>query len=173
MLPKRYQNQKLALGGARVMMSRVQKGLVAGFAATTVVSVLEAINLAVGHWAVAFPQLMAVVLQNPDNLVIGGAVHILAGLGLGAVFGVLCTRLPTDRPESKGILFAVGAFILMALVIAPIGGAGMFFMRAGFGSLAWMIASHAVFGIVLGNVYGRLVRRDESAHHPVSAAPAQ
>jgi len=45
-------------------------------------------------------------------------------------------------------------------------------MRAGVGPLAWMIVSHAIFGIVLGNVYGRLVRRDRLAHHPVGAAPA-
>ena len=154
------------------MMSRVQKGLVAGFAATVVVSIIEAINMSVGHWAVAFPQLLAVILQNPEQSPVGWVAHIVAGVGLGALFGVLCPRLPTDTPESKGILFAVGAFILMGLVIAPIGGAGMFFMRAGFGTLAWMVASHAVFGIVLGSVYGRLVEREKRLRVPVGGAPA-
>ena len=154
------------------MMSRVQKGLVAGFAATGVVSVLEAINMSVGHWAVAFPQLLAVILQSPGTPALGWAGHLVAGLVLGAVFGVLCPRLPTDTPESKGILFAVGAFVLMGLVIAPIGGAGMFFMRAGFGTLAWMVASHAVFGIILGSVYGRLVERDRRHRVPAAGAPA-
>lgn len=154
------------------MMSRVQKGLVAGFAATAVVSIIEAINMSVGHWAVAFPQLLAVILQSPDTPAVGWAGHLVAGVVLGALFGVLYPRLPTDTPESKGILFAVGAFVLMGLVIAPIGGAGMFFMRAGFGSLAWMVASHAVFGIVLGSVYGRLVERDRRQRVPVDGAPA-
>jgi len=154
------------------MMSRVKKGLVAGFAATGVVSVLEAINMSVGHWAVAFPQLLAVILQSPGTPALGWAGHLVAGLVLGAVFGVLCPRLPTDTPESKGILFAVGAFVLMGLVIAPIGGAGMFFMRAGFGTLAWMVASHAVFGIILGSVYGRLVERDRRHRVPAAGAPA-
>ncbi|NJC40090.1 membrane associated rhomboid family serine protease [Brevundimonas alba] len=153
-------------------MSRVQKGLVAGLAATAVVSVIEAINMTVGHWAVAFPQLLAIILKSPDTPAVGWAAHVVAGIGLGALFGVLCPRLPTDTPESKGILFAVGAFILMGLVIAPIGGAGMFFMRAGFGSLAWMIASHAIFGIVLGNVYGRLVARDKRLRVPLGSATA-
>jgi hypothetical protein len=143
------------------MMSRVQKGLVAGFVATAVVSIIEAINMTVGHWAVAFPQLLSVILKSPDTPAIGWAAHFVAGLGLGALFGVLCPRLPTDTAESKGILFAVGAFILMGLVVAPIGGAGLFFMKAGFGTLAWMIASHAIFGIVLGNAYGRLVGRSK------------
>lgn len=149
------------------MVSRVQKGLVAGLAATVVVSIIEAINMTVGHWAVAFPQLLAVILQTPDIPAVGWVAHLVAGLALGAAFGVLCPRLPTDTAESKGIVFAVGAFILMGLVIAPIGGAGLFFMRAGFGTLAWMIASHAIFGIVLGNVYGRLVGRSREAQHMI------
>ncbi len=154
------------------MMSRVQKGLVAGLTATAVVSIIEAINMSVGHWAVAFPQLLAVILQSPDTPALGWAGHLVAGVTLGALFGVLCPRLPTSTPESKGILFAVGAFVLMGLVIAPIGGAGMFFMRAGFGTLAWMVASHAVFGIVLGGIYGRLVEREKRLRIPTGGAPA-
>lgn len=149
------------------MMPRVQRGLLAGLAATVVVSIIEAVNVTVGHWAVAFPQLLSVILQTPDVPAVGWIAHLIAGLGLGALFGVLCPRLPTDTAESKGILFAVGAFILMGLVIAPIGGAGMFFMRAGFGTLAWMIASHAIFGIVLGNVYGRLVGHGKEGHEMI------
>lgn len=150
------------------MMSRVQKGLVAGFVATAVVSVIEAINMTVGHWAVAFPQLLGVILRQPvDQPIVGWIAHFVAGLGLGALFGVLCPRLPTDTAESKGILFAVGAFILMGLIVAPIGGAGLFFMKAGFGTLAWMIASHAIFGIVLGNAYGRLVGRSKEGLHMI------
>lgn len=154
------------------MMSRVQKGLIAGLTATVVVSVLEVANLMLGPWAASFPRLLSVMLGTPDLIAVGWVAHFVAGLGLGAAFGVLCPRLPTDTPESKGILFAVGAFILMGLTISPIAGTGMFFMRAGFGTLAWMIVSHAIFGIVLGNVYGRLVRRDKHPHHPAAAAPA-
>ena len=154
------------------MMSRVQKGLVAGLTATAVVSIIEAINMSVGHWAVACPQLLAVILQSPGTPALGWAGHLVAGVTLGALFGVLCPRLPTSTPESKGILFAVGAFVLMGLVIAPIGGAGMFFMRAGFGTLAWMVASHAVFGIVLGGIYGRLVEREKRLRIPTGGAPA-
>lgn len=154
------------------MMSRVQKGLVAGLAATIAVSIVELVNVTVGHWAVSFPQLLSVTLQTPTTSFVGWIAHFVAGaLVLGPLFAVLYPRLPTDTPESKGILFAVGAFIAMGLIIAPLAGVGMFFMRAGFGTLAWMIASHALFGIVLGNVYGRLLRR-EKHHHPVGAAPA-
>ena len=154
------------------MMSRVKMGLVAGFAATLAVSVLEAVNMAVGHWAVSFPQLLAVMVGMPDVPAVGWIAHVVTGtLILGPAFGLLCPRLPSDTPESKGILFAVGAFILMGLTVAPVAGVGPFFMRAGFGTLAWMIATHAIFGIVLGNVYGRLVQRARR-HPPVGAATA-
>jgi hypothetical protein len=152
--------------------------MIAGFAATVAVSVLEAANLFFGPWTVSFPRLLSVMLQTPDLMIVGWIAHFVVGtLILGPIFGVLCPRLPTDTPESKGILFAVGAFIVMGLTVAPLVGllggrpVGIFFMQAGFGTLAWMIATHAVYGIVLGSVYGRLVARDKTPH-PVGAAPA-
>lgn len=161
------------------MMSRVKKGVVAGFAATVAVSVLEVANMMLGPWAASFPRLLSVMLQTPDTMAVGWIAHILVGtFVLGPAFGVLCPRLPTYTPESKGIVFAIGAFILMGLTVAPAVGAlggrpvGLFFMQAGFGTFAWMIATHAVYGIVLGNVYGRLVQREKRAGSMPNAAPA-
>ncbi|MGZ9099541.1 MAG: DUF6789 family protein [Brevundimonas sp.] len=160
-------------------MSRVQKGIIAGVAATIAVSALEAANLYFGPWAVSFPRLLSVMLQTPDLMLVGWIAHFVVGaFVLGPVFGILCPRLPTDTPESKGILFAVGAFIVMGLTVAPLVGlaggrpVGIFFMQAGFGTLAWMIATHAVYGIVLGSVYGRLVEREKRARSVVGGAHA-
>lgn len=161
------------------MMSRVQKGVVAGFTATVAVSVLEIANLMLGPWAASFPRLLSVMLQMPDTLAVGWVAHFVVGtFVLGPAFGVLCPRLPTDTSESKGIVFAIGAFILMGLTIAPLVGmmggrpVGLFFMQAGFGTFAWMIVTHAVYGIVLGNVYGRMVLRDKRHGSMPGAAPA-
>lgn len=155
------------------MMSRIYKGLIAGLAATVAVSLLEAANLYFGPWAASFPRLLSVMLQTPDVMATGWIAYALVGtFVLGPLFGILCPKLTTDTPESKGILFAVGAFVVAGLTVAPLAGmlgdrpVGLFFMRAGFGTFAWMIATHAVFGIALGSVYGRLVGREWRPHPP-------
>lgn len=167
------------------MMSRVQKGIVAGLFANIAVSAVEAVNLygapmlGMEPWAVSFPRLLSVMLQMPDVMAVGWLAHFLIGTFVfGALFGVLCPRLPTETPVSKGILFAVGGFIVMGLTVAPavglLGGrpVGIFFMQAGFGTLAWMIATHATYGVVLGSVYGWMLERDKRTHAPVGGATA-
>ena len=53
------------------MISRVQKGVVAGLAATIVVSLLEVANMMLGPWAASFPRLLSVMLQMPDTIAVG------------------------------------------------------------------------------------------------------
>lgn len=154
------------------MMSRVKKGMIAGFTATVVVSVLEAVNVMFGPWVDPFPNLVAYMIGMPGNLAVGWIAHFVIGtVVLGGLFGILCPRLPTDTPETKGILFAVGAWVLLMLAVVMFGNPRMFSGQAGFASIAWMLATHAVFGIVLGNVYARLVRR-EKLHPHIVGAPA-
>ncbi|WP_426019764.1 DUF6789 family protein [Brevundimonas sp. DWR2-3-1b1] len=143
------------------MMSRVQKGLIAGFAATMAVSLLEIPNLFL-NWFDPFQGVIASMLGMPGNLAVGWVVHVISGvLILGPLFAILCPRLPTDTPETKGIVFAVGAWVLMMAVIVMFGNYRTFTAGSGFGTFAWLLITHAVFGIVLGNVYARLVARDK------------
>ena len=137
------------------MKSRIQKGMIAGFAATVIVAALELGKLYLTQSTGAFAD-----------------VRIFP-LILGPAFGILCPRLPTDTPATKGILFAVAAFILMSLTVAPLAGVGMFAMAAGFPTLMWLIFTHIVFGIVMGAVYGTLVQREKRhAREMAGAQPA-
>ena len=146
------------------MMSRVKKGVVAGLAATVVVSVLEAINLLGGPWFTSFPEIVAHMLGMPGNLAVGWVAHILMGtLVLGSLFGALCPRLPTDTWSTKGIAFAVGAFVVLLVGIFLFGDPSVFSGSDGFGTIAWLLITNAVFGLVMGNVYGRLVDREKRA----------
>lgn len=140
------------------MMSRVYKGMIAGFVAALAVSGLEIIQYLAGPWAVSFPRLVTIMIGTESMIWTGWVGHFMFGtLILGPLFGILCPRLPTETPETKGIVFVIGAFLLMGLTIAPYTGIGMFGMRAGFVTVAWLVLTHAVFGAVLGNIYARLV----------------
>jgi len=148
------------------MMSRVTKGMIAGLAAAVAVGALEAVQLWAGPWVVSFPRLLTVIMGTESVVWTGWAAHFAVGTFiLGPLFGILCPRMPGETPEAKGMAFAIGAFVLMGLTIAPEGGIGLFGLRAGFPSLAWLILTHAVFGAVMGAVYGRLVGRDWRVHH--------
>ncbi len=154
------------------MMSRVQKGLVAGVFATVAASLLEIPNMFL-NWFDPFQGVIASIIGMPGNLAVGWAIHLISGVFiLGPLFGYLCPRLPTDTPETKGIVFAVGAWVVMMLGVFMLGDYRTFSSGAGFGTVAWLLITHAVFGIVLGNVYARLNAREKRAAHMVGGAHA-
>ena len=154
------------------MMSRVQKGLAGGVAGTVAVSLLELPNIFL-NWFDPTPAVIAHVIGMHGNMAVGWALHLAIGvLLLGPAFGYLCPRLPTDTPETKGIAFAVGAFVLMMLVVFMFGDQSTFTSGAGFGAVAWMLITNVVFGIVMGNVYGRLIQRDRQRARAMSGMAA-
>ncbi|MCZ8194480.1 MAG: DUF6789 family protein [Brevundimonas sp.] len=158
------------------MMSRVKMGMVSGLSGALAVAALEAVNMALGPWAVPFPRMVAVMLQVPDLAVAGWVGHFVVGtLLLGPLFGMFAARLPTDTPETKGIVFAVGAFLVMMLTVAPLSGVGMLGARAGLTGVLWMLGGHIVFGLVMGNVYGRLESRQKrlARMHPPEGVAAR
>lgn len=161
------------------MMSRVKKGIIAGFGATAAVSLLEAVNLLLGPWFMPFPSVIAFMMGMEGNLLVGWIAHfVVGGLILGSAFGVMCPRLPcprlpTDTSGTKGILFSVGALVVLMTGIFLVGDPSMFSGTDGFGTVAWLLVTHAVFGIVLGTIYGQLVAREKRIPRDMDgAAPA-
>ena len=167
------------------MKSRIQKGMLAGLAATVVVSIVDVaaswIQATMGVqplWFHSFPTLLAAVANEvvglPNAMWVGWLFHFVSGvLILGSVFGILCPRLPTDTPETKGIFFAVGAWLVMMLTIMPLHPQlGVFGIGAGFGTVVWMLLTHVLFGIVLGAVYARQVERERRAAHAATSSAA-
>ena len=155
------------------MMSRVKKGIIAGFVATVAVSVLEIANLFLNHMFDPFPGIIAQMFGMPGNMAAGWVIHLLMGtFVLGSLFGVVYPRLPTATPITKGIVFAVGAWVLMMIGVVAFGNYRTFTAGSGFGTIAWLLITHAVFGIVLGNVYARLVAREKRGAVYVGGAHA-
>lgn len=146
------------------MMSRVQKGVVAGFAATVVVSVLEAINILGGPWVTPYPDMLAYMMGMEGNHIVGWIAHIVIGtVALGAIFGIVCPRLPTDTPATKGIAFAVAAFCILVVGLLMFGKPSVFSGEDGGLTIAWLLVSNAIFGFVMGSVYGMLIDREKRA----------
>lgn len=153
------------------MQSRIQKGMIAGCVATVVVSVVDLLATLVQNLMQSagserafhsFASLLATMARNVlgegfGHMWVGWLIHFLAGsLILGSLFAVLAPKLPTDTPATKGILFAVGTWLVMCLTVMPLAGLGMFGAAAGFGTMAWMLVTNIIFGVVLGRVFDRL-----------------
>ena len=155
------------------MMSRVKKGIVAGFIGTLVVSVIEVVNILFLKMFLPFPEIIARFIGMPDNQVIGWVLHFTMGtLILGPLFAFLYPRLPTNTPVTRGILFAVGCWVAILLVVTLGGDRRLFAGSEGFGVFAFMLVCHMVYGGVMGNVLARIQAREKRAANFVGGAPA-
>ena len=62
--------------------------------------------------------------------------------------------LPGGSHSVKGIVFGVGAWLLMMIVVMPMAGAGLFGMNLGIMAPIMTFILHVIYGAVLGAVYG-------------------
>lgn len=74
----------------------------------------------------------------------------------GAGFPVLFNLIPGSSSVSKGIVFGIAAWLMMMLVIMPMVGAGFFGLKMGIMAPVMTLILHAIFGSLLGLVYGRI-----------------
>jgi len=146
-------------------MNHYTSGLIAGLMATIVLSVLMLIKTAMGM----LPELSAIAmlagLANqyaglPGTPLVGWVLHFLIGTLLwGLLFAWLGTRIPGPSHIVRGIVFSVGAWVLMMIILMPLAGAGLFGLQMGIAAPVATLVLHIIFGAVLGAVYGALVHR--------------
>lgn len=145
-------------------MDNIVRGVIAGFAATVVLSALMVMKGMIG----VMPDLDiarmlgGMMSQGPAA---GWVGHFVIGSVVwGASFAVLYPELPGGPAWIKGALFGLAAWLLMMATVTPMAGQGLFGMRLG--SMAAMMTAvlHVIFGVVLGISYARLEahRRDVS-----------
>jgi len=138
------------------MQSNIVKGIVAGFCATVVLTLIMVVKFAAG----VIPQvnlaaLMSGLLTAP--VYVGWGVHFVIGtLIWGPLFAVLAPRIPGSTAIIKGVLFAMAAWVLMQLLVLPVAGMGLFGVAYGFGATVMTFALHAIYGVVLGLVFAQL-----------------
>lgn len=143
-------------------MNRYTSGLVAGLIATVVLSVLMLIKSAAGM----LPGVNAIaMLANLGNQYLGLApspglgwtLHFLIGTVLwGLLFAAIRPALPGGGDIGRGIVFSIGAWVLMMLIPMPLAGAGWFGLKIGIAAPIATLVLHIIFGAVLGAAYSRL-----------------
>lgn len=146
-------------------MQRISYGMIAGLAATIVLSALMLIKAGLG----LLPGVDAIgllagiaarITGEAPSPVVGWVLHLLIGVvAWGALFATFEPPLPGQRYWLKGIYFGVIAWLLMMIIVMPMGGAGAFGLRIGIGAPIATLVLHVIYGAVLGGVYGPLAER--------------
>ncbi|HUV33243.1 MAG TPA: DUF6789 family protein [Devosiaceae bacterium] len=141
------------------MNAKIVNGLIAGFVATMVLSVLMVMKTAMG----LMPELDTVVMLSAmmnSPIWVGWLAHFMIGtVAWGGAYALINSSLPSDSHWVKGVAFGVIAWLAMMILVMPMAGAGLFGLTLGIMAPVATLALHLVFGAVLGGTYGWLSRR--------------
>ena len=106
-------------------MSNIWKGLLAGLAATLVLSALMVIKTMMGVMPeLDLPKMIAGMMGSPGTPMLGWAVHFMIGIvGYGFAMALMNQRLPGASPTVHGVIIGVIGWLLMMIIVMPMAGA--------------------------------------------------
>ncbi len=137
------------------------RSMIAGFAATVVLSLLMILKTAMGM--MPQPDVITMLSGMTQSMVgIGGAgsgwlMHFLIGTVLwGILFALLYDRLPGSQAIVKVMSFGVLAWVLMMILAMPMAGAGLFGVKLGMMAPVMTLILHLIWGAVLGFIFSWL-----------------
>ncbi|MDZ4094372.1 MAG: DUF6789 family protein [Paracoccaceae bacterium] len=134
-------------------MQNLSAGLLAGFVATVVLSVLMMAKTMMG----VMPELDVIhMLSGMMGMpaIAGWLGHFMIGtVAWGGGFALLYGMIPGGSAVIKGIVFGVAAWAGMMIVVMPMAGAGIFGMNFGVMAPMMTLVLHVIFGAVLGMVF--------------------
>ena len=137
-------------------MNNVTKGVVAGLVATIVLSAIMYVKAMMG----LMPELNVIGMlagMMKSGAMMGWVAHFMIGAVVwGVLYALLYSRIPGGSSLVKGIVFGIGAWVIMMIAVMPMAGAGVFGMKLGMMAPVMTLMLHAIFGAVLGGVYGKL-----------------
>ncbi len=140
-------------------MNNLTQGLIAGFVATVVLSALMVLKSMMG----LMPELNVIAMlakMTGGSPIMGWVGHFAIGTILwGGLFAYLAPRIPGGSDWIKGMLFGIGAWLLMMIVVMPMAGAGFFGANLGMMAAVMTLVLHLIYGAVLGATYAALVGR--------------
>jgi Family of unknown function (DUF6789) len=136
---------------------RIGNGIVAGFIATLVLSVLHE------------PVVLLTAAAGMDAPATGWLFHFFVGTLLwGGTFGIVHDYL-FGPPWLRGIAFAAIAWLIVMLAVMPAADMGLFGLAVDVALPITIAAFHLLYGVLLGVVYGKLVDTDEARAHDIHA----
>lgn len=134
-------------------MSNIVPGLIAGFVATVVLSILMMAKSMMG----VMPQLDVISMLSAmmgATPAMGWIAHFVIGtVAWGGGFALLYNAIPGGGAVVKGIVFGIAAWVIMMVAVMPMAGAGIFGMNMGMMAPVMTLVLHIIFGAVLGAVY--------------------
>jgi uncharacterized membrane protein YagU involved in acid resistance len=143
--------------------ANIGKGLIAGFAATLVLSLLMVMKQMMG----LMPELdvIAMLSRMMGNIspVMAWVAHFMIGTVVWGVLYVVVSPMLPGPQWFRGALFGTAAWLAMMVMIMPVAGAGLFGISLGMMAPIATLMLHWVFGAVLGGVYGAILHPETSA----------
>ena len=137
-------------------MSNALKGMLAGFVATLVLTVLMLLNGAFD----LIPQINIIrLLTTLGTLSVPSAWmdHFIVGVVVwGLLFAVYDGAASWPAYWLKGITFGVFAWLIMMVAFMPLAGAGFFGAKIGITAPVGLLIVHLIYGVILGATYGLL-----------------
>ena len=137
-------------------MKNISGGIIAGFVATIVLSLLMIMKAKMG----LMPELNVISMlasKMGGAVAMGWLAHFMIGtIGYGILFALINPVLPTSSLVTKGMVLGVLGWLVMMIVIMPMMGAGLFGLAMGAMAPVMTLVLHLIFGAVLGAVYRRV-----------------
>lgn len=137
------------------MNLNIPKAILAGFVATIVLSALMILKAKMGLMPDLNVIKMLAHMMHAAPVMGWGAHFVIGAIAWGIGFALLFKWLPGGAPWMKGVVFAIGAWVLMMVIVMPMAGAGLFGLHMGPMAPVMTLVLHIIFGAVLGGVYGK------------------
>ena len=138
-------------------MSKLGKGMLAGLAATVVLSALMVMKAMVGVMpALDLPKMIAGMMGSPDTPILGWGIHFMIGVvGYGIAINLFARRF--GSPTVSGMVIGAIGWLIMMVMLMPMVGVGLFALSMGMMAPVMTLVLHLIFGAVLGWTYGKLI----------------
>lgn len=143
---------------SRVTLRLIERGMLAGLVATTVLSIVMLAKQLLG----VMPQLDLVAdlgrALGDRSPATGWAANYIVGVFLWGPAFVWADRKMFFTPTINGLLFSSVVWLGVMLIIMPLAGEGFFGLNLGIATPTLTLFLHWLYGVVLGGTYARLRR---------------